>query len=195
MKQLLPVFGDIGLGILTILCVNHFYDTMNYYSFFLLFFAIIPDLDAVPEVMKRGKVAASADNPSDHREILHKPLIWLSILGVAWYMFDLYGAIAFFLVFVHFLHGTVLTGWGVPWLTPFSDRRIKFFVDEENEVSLSRNNWLRTWNQEELQKAIVKYGNENWIEDLYLKPSVVSVVEYGTFLISLIALCLELSGP
>jgi len=188
MYKLLPLLGDLGLGIISVVCVSFVYGKEVDGAFVLLALAFLPDLDALPELWRHGQVAASKDHPADHRELLHKPILWLGVAGFCWWYFGYYGAVSFVVLLLHFVHDSVLTGWGVPWLWPFSKVRIKFFVDEKNEVSLAPKNWIRTWNKLELQHAIVIYGNKNWIEDLYLRPTVVSAVEYGIFLLSLVAL-------
>lgn len=186
MYRLLPLLGDVGLGIFSIVVVSFFYGRYELAAFFLMPFAFIPDLDTIAELRSRGKLAASAEHPFDHREILHKPIVWLVVLGFVWWFAGYYGAVVFVMVLLHFLHDSVLTGWGVPWLAPFSSVRIKFFVDEQNEISFKPKDWVRTWNETELQEAIIAYGNENWIEDLYLRPTLVSFSEYGIFVLSFV---------
>ncbi len=188
MYRLLPLLGDAGLGILSIIFVSFCYGRSDMSGFLLLPLAFLPDLDAIPELWKEGKVSASAKNPHDHRELLHKPIIWLLILGMWWYLGGFYGAVAFALVAGHFIHDSILTGWGVPWLSPFSNVRIKFFANERNEESFARKDWIRVWSRDDLHILIIKYGNDNWIEDLYLRPTAVSVIEYSFFAVSLFAL-------
>ena len=120
--------------------------------------------------------------------MLHKPLVWLLVAAALWFWTDYYGAIAFFAVLMHFLHDSVLTGWGVPWFAPFSQTRIKFFVDETNKESFRREDWVRLWTPEELTQAIIAYGYEDWIEQLYLRPTIVSMIEYSVFGSSLVVL-------
>lgn len=182
MYRLLPLLADLGLGIITFVWVSIAYGQTTLIGFLLaVVLVFMPDLDALPEISKRGRLAASKDNPTDHREMLHKPLLWLALTGMFWMWSGYYGAIAFFVILMHFVHDSVLTGWGVPWFAPFSQTRIKFFVDETNKESLARENWIRTWGPEELTQAIVQYGYEDWIERLYLRPTVVSIIEYGIF--------------
>ncbi len=187
MYRLLPLLGDVGLGILSVIFVSLAYGERDMWAFILLPLILLPDLDAIPEITKKGKVAASKENPHDHRELLHKPILWFIATGFFWREFGYYGAIAFTMVAFHFIHDSVFTGWGVPWLWP-SRRRFKFLVDEKNEFSFARKDWLRSWNEDELTTAIVTYGDENWIENLYLKPTVVSSVEYGVFFFSIFLL-------
>lgn len=193
MYRLLPLLADLGLGIITFVWVSIAYEQTTVLGFLLaVVFVFVPDLDALPELSKRGRLAASKDNPTDHREMLHKPLLWLALTGMFWMWIGYHGAIAFFAILMHFLHDSVLTGWGVPWFAPFSQTRIKFFVDETNKESLARENWIRTWGPEELTQAIVQYGYEDWIERLYLRPTVVSIVEYGIFGMAVITLAWHL---
>jgi len=187
--RLLPLLGDLGLGLIVYVCISFVYDQTSPLAFGLaVFLSFAPDLDALAEISRRGKVAASADHPVDHREVLHKPLIWLLVTGGLWMWFGYYGAIAFFAILFHFLHDSVLTGWGVPWLAPFSKTRFKFFVDEANTESFARRNWVRTWTPEELTRMIIAHGDENWIKNLYLLPTPASVIEYSMFGISLVLL-------
>jgi hypothetical protein len=180
------MLGDFGLGIITFVWVSLAYEHATLPAFALaVILSFAPDLDALAEISRRGKVAASADNPMDHREMLHKPLIWLAITGGLWAWLGYYGAIAFFVILLHFLHDSVLTGWGVPWLAPFSKTRFKFFVDETNKESWAREDWMRRWTPQKLTRMIIAYGDEYWIEHLYLRPTVVSVTEYTIFLASL----------
>lgn len=187
MYRLLPLLGDVGLGILSVIFVSFAYEVYDFRAFLLLPLALLPDLDAIPEIMKKGRVAASASNPRDHRELLHKPILWLVPLGFCWIEFGYMGAVAFTMVFLHFVHDSILTGWGVPWLWP-RRTRIKFFVNARNEPSLARCDWVRTWNEEQLRKDIVVYGDENWIEKYYLHTTSVSVIEYGVFFFAVLLL-------
>lgn len=193
MYRLLPLLADLGLGIITFVWVSIAYEQTTALGFLLaVVLVFVPDLDALPELSKRGRLAASKDNPIDHREMLHKPLLWLALTGMFWMWIGYHGAIAFFAILMHFLHDSVLTGWGVPWFAPFSQTRIKFFVDETNKESLARENWIRTWSPKELTRAIMQYGYEDWIERLYLRPTVVSIVEYGIFGMAVITLAWHL---
>lgn len=189
MYRIFPLLGDVGLGIFTFILVSIHYDEYALSGFVLaLACSHLPDLDAVEELFRRGKLAASAENPRDHREAFHKPLLVLTTTGMLWYFFGYHGAIAFTALLFHFIHDSVLTGWGVPWLSPFSDTRFKFFVNEKNQNSLAFKNWIRVWREEELEGLIIQYGDENWVENLYRKPTEVSVIEVGTFIISVVSL-------
>lgn len=188
MYRTLPLLGDIGLSILCIIFVSDFFGRYEPAAFWLIPIILLPDLDAIPELWKRGKVASREKNPEGHNEFLHKPLAWLLATGLLWWSIGFYGAIIFAITLAHFLHDSFLTGWGIAWLAPFSDTKFKFFVDNENEVSFHPKNWLRRHSPKKLKIQIIKYGDDNWIENIYFSFNVVTILEYGTFIISLIML-------
>lgn len=189
MYRVLPLLGDIGLAILVVVFVSVFQDhSPSMWAWLCVPLIFFPDIDALVEFLARGNVAASKEHPFDHREILHKPLVFMWIPILLWPLNSYMSAIVFFIVLIHFLHDSVLTGWGVSWFWPFTKRRIKFFVNERNENSFARKDWIRSWDEKELQEAIVKYGYEDWIERLYFQPSVVRTIEFSIFGFSLIVL-------
>jgi len=188
MYRLLPLMGDAGLGILVYLGVGYFYGSPDAWGLLLAPCIFLPDIDSLAQVRKKGYAAASGEDPVDHREFLHKPVFWLLPALFAWIAFGYYGALLFFLFLAHFLHDSVLTGWGVPWLAPWSKVRLKFFADEANNESLRFNNWVRIWTPENLQEKIRAFGNEDWIRDLYLRLSIPSTIEYSVFILAVILL-------
>lgn len=188
MHRLLPLLGDAGLSILVYLCVGWSYGTSEAWGLLLLPCIFLPDADSFAQVRAKGYTAASADDPIDHREFLHKPVFWLVPSLVGWLAFGYPGAMLFFLFLAHFIHDSVLTGWGVPWFAPWSTMRIKFFADEANHESLRLEDWVRTWTAQELQEKIRAHGNEHWIRDLYLRLSLPSTIEYSVFVLAVILL-------
>lgn len=193
MYRILPLLGDVGLGILTIVYVSHQYAQNGLEVFLFLPFIFLPDLDAVGEIQRKGHVGASSLNPYDHRDLLHKPLPWLLVAWGGVLINEFYGVLIFWLILVHFLHDSVLTGWGVSWLWPISNDRIKLFSNYRNENSCAPRDLFRIFRRHKLQGLIMQYGDDRWISHLYLRPTVVSIVEYGTFLISIVALVQFLS--
>jgi hypothetical protein len=188
MHRILPLLCDAGLGIFVFLAVSHAYRVEDGWSGFLIFCIFLPDLDSFSQLHRKGYVAASAEDPVDHREFLHKPVLWLLPSLMLWVAFGYVGALLFFLFLVHFLHDSVLTGWGVPWLSPWNRTRIKFFADETNHESLRKKDWVRTWRPDELAQMIRAHGNEDWIRDLYMRLTPVSVIEYSIFALGILTL-------
>jgi membrane-bound metal-dependent hydrolase YbcI (DUF457 family) len=173
-------FGDAGLGILSAVTVCWVFGVDPTFSLILvgILFAYIPDIDWVLDAhfWKTGRVAAYAQNPYDHREGLHKPLLWaLAISGFGIVFGGVGPFIAFVAVMAHFLHDTVGTGWGMPWLWPLSKRRIKLFATKQNEVVLYP--FLMSWSREELTHYITNYGRANWKDYYYGSWTAVAIGE------------------
>ncbi len=193
MYRLLPLLGDVGIGILAIAFLSFCYGEDFHRSLWFLPLIFLPDLDALPELLERGNVGASRNCIRDHRERLHVPLLFLVPAGLLSYHVGYEGMVVFTLFYLHFLHDSILTGWGVPWFAPFSDVRVKFFASEQNNASLRRRDWVRVWKRTRLPYLIEKFGDEDWIRNHYLRITPTSVIEYSTFIAGIVVL-LRLSG-
>lgn len=172
-----------------------------------LLLAMSPDLDALPELIRRGRVGSSADNPHDHREGLHYPILFL-IVGAAILYFDTFWGTLFLLATsLHFVNDVYGTGWGIALLWPFSNKRYKFFgrrVNRSKAMLIHDGDWdvlnpeerkLRfvvTWAKEELPYYTKRWGVENWIEGSYYHLTWISAVEYLLLAMALIWLSMML---
>jgi membrane-bound metal-dependent hydrolase YbcI (DUF457 family) len=173
-------FADAGLGVMSAVFVCLAFGVTPTGGLVLLgiLFAYIPDVDWVLDAhfWKTGRVAAYAQNPYDHREGLHKPLLWALAISGAGIIFGGIGPfIAFTAVMAHFLHDTVGTGWGMPWLWPLTKRRIKFCSTKQNELKLTP--FLMSWSHEELSQYITNYGRANWKDYYYGRWTAVATGE------------------
>jgi hypothetical protein len=182
-------FADAGLGIISAVLVCLAFGVTPTVSFIALgiLFAYIPDVDWALDAhfWKTGRVAAYAQNPYDHREGLHKPLLWALGISGAGIVFGGVGPfIAFVAVMAHFLHDTVGTGWGMPWLWPLSKRRIKLFSTKQNEIKASP--VLMSWSYEELPQYITNYGRANWKEYYYGRWTAVAIGETGVAVVGVL---------
>lgn len=146
--------------------------------------AMCPDLDALPELFTRGKLAASASYQHDHRELLHIPAMFLVIGVVLWLGFGYWGLLFLVATMLHFINDLYGTGWGVPLLRPLTRDRFKLFTDQQNELSFHYRAWLRRIQADQLSVEITEYGNENWIDDYYWNFSVIALIEYTLFAIA-----------
>jgi membrane-bound metal-dependent hydrolase YbcI (DUF457 family) len=175
-------FCDTALGILATFLVAYLY----HISPTPLLFAVgvisahLPDADSFldPHFWRRGYVAAYADNPYDHRETLHKPLLWVLGIGTLYvFMSSLHAYIVLvgLGVMLHFIHDTVGTGWGIPWLWPFTRTRYKLFATKENKALSFQ--LLTSWKRDELTEYIRRYGIENWVHVYYSRWSSVAILE------------------
>jgi len=171
---------DAGLGVFSAIFICWIFGTHVTLGYLVvgIIFAYIPDIDWVSDkhFWKTGTVAAYAANPYDHREGLHKPLLWALVLS-SWGLFVSTPTphIALTAVMMHFLHDTTGTGWGMPWLWPLSKRRFKLFSTLENVLTFR--SFFASWSYKELPHYITKYGRGNWKTYYYSTWTSVALVE------------------
>jgi hypothetical protein len=60
-------------------------------------------------------------------------------------------------------------GWGVKLFYPFSKKTYKMFYRERV---------LTVWNQEEVDAEAGKFGDDNWVRNVYFKPNIVGALEW-----------------
>ncbi len=180
MERIGLFFCDAGLGALSVIFICSIFGVPVTGGYFLvgIIFAYIPDIDWALDkhFWKTGTVAAYAANPYDHREGLHKPLLWAAVISV-WGLLVASPAphIAMTAVMMHFLHDTTGTGWGMPWLWPLSKRRFKLFSTRDNVLSLR--SIFMSWSYAELPEYITKYGRGNWKSHYYNSWTPVASIE------------------
>jgi hypothetical protein len=149
--------------IVTILCCYIFKtDLVWYYIIFGVSLSLLPDLDALPELFKNGRVAAHAGNTHDHRDGLHYPLIVVPVSFVLPYFLNgpFWAFMIGFNIFLHFAIDSFGLGWGVKWLYPFTNKNYKF---DFQSTSL-----LKSWDPETLTEMIHHHGDPNWFSK-YIK--------------------------
>jgi membrane-bound metal-dependent hydrolase YbcI (DUF457 family) len=185
-----PWVADFGHGILiTVLLLLAFdKDPLPVYFALGILFSIIPDLDGVKEFIKFKNVGASKGRSEDHRDGLHFPLVWLIGGLIFIFITPFYGTLFLVAVMVHFFNDSWGTGWGVQWLWPFSKKSYKLFSGSNTDAYVDSSQTLASWSPEEKAVAIESLGNPNWLRDIYLRPTPISIIEYGTFIVALIVL-------
>lgn len=208
MKKILALLADFANGIFATILAGLITGVNPTWHFFVgIVLAMLPDLDAIPELLKRGAVAASKDNPRDHREALHFPIIFI-ITGVLLIMVTPFWGWLFLLATVlHFINDLYGTGWGIPIFWPITKRRFKFLSRRANlqkSILIEKGLWSQlkeeerrlrlvvSWAPTELNEYITRYGIEDWIEKYYLRFNLVSLTEYVLFIIAIIILVMEL---
>jgi len=188
------MFFDIGIGIIISIFISWRFGIEPSFSFFLLgvSFAMIPDIDFILHLIK----TKFKDTSHEHREILHYPIlffglglplllfigvqkeiIWLFVLGVSW----------------HFINDTTTIGYGIQWLWPFSNKYLSMFNfhNTPNKPKLPFR-LFNIWSPKEVDDIAKKYGDPDWIKNIYFKFSPLAIVEYSVFFISLVILYLYL---
>lgn len=180
------MFLDIGVGIFLSILISWFFqiDLTFVLIFVSVIFVLFPDLDFLVEFIKHGSVGGKVIR--EHRELIHFPFLYifivifiLIVLGVMWAMLFSFALLA------HFLHDSIGIGWGIKWFWPFSKKSYKFFSEKDGKFS---SRLVVSWSEEELKEVVNKYGDPNWIKNIYLSLSLISVVEFIFFLISIFAL-------
>lgn len=209
MKQILPVLADIADGIFATVLVGLMTETDILWWHFLVGIplAMMPDLDAVPELLRRGKVAASKDYVHDHREGLHYPVTFLLVGVVFVAATDFFGWLFLIATMLHFVNDSYGVGWGVAWLWPLSRSRYKVGERKVNQLKhmlVADGVWeglstderrvrpVVSWSETELHPYIARWGKDDWINAYYLSLNWISVTEYALFALSILALVFSL---
>lgn len=143
----------------------------------------MPDIDFLYVFFKqKGNLLHS------HREILHKPLIFI-ILGLIILFFNKIIGILFILaIFWHFINDTIGIGWGIQWLWPFSKKFYKLgFINFYRAPRKPRLpfKFLYIWDSEEILEIEEKYGDPDWIKNIYLRFNKILIIELLFLIISI----------
>lgn len=203
MKYVLIFLADWANGLFAVLFASLITGTEVVWWHFLIGLALAhsPDLDAVGELLRRGKVSSSAVHAKDHREGLHYPVLWLlGGCGVVW-LAGYWGWVFVCATMLHFVNDCYGTGWGVKWLWPLSRDNYKFLGRRVNQLKYMMHEsglWEQVshderrlclfvvWKQKELPDYIVRYGTDDWIEACYLKLNWMAVTEYLFFIVAFV---------
>ncbi len=209
MKQILPILADIANGIFATVLAGLITHTEVLWWYFLIGIplAMLPDLDAIPELLVRGKVSSSNVHIHDHRDGLHFPILFLCAgLLLACYL-GFFGYLFLFATMLHFVNDLYGTGWGIPIFWPLSKRKYKFFGSKVNQSEImlrengiydtlepveQRQHFLASWSEEEQPAYIKRFGYDDWIDRVYLTLNWISITEYMLFALSLILLLVTL---
>lgn len=128
-----------------------------------------------------------------HHKYSHYPLTWLAAALVVGLISPMVGVAIGLAIIWHFFHDSFYLGWGVQWLWPFSKQYYKFFSPQvpmkDKDTSW---NFVAAWTQEERADIIRKYGDFEWLENLWAQWSTVAIFEnilaIGVFVLALFVL-------
>lgn len=202
MNYFLPLLADFANGIFAVYLASTVTGTEIHVWHFLvgIICALLPDIDAVPELMRRGKVAASSEYPVDHRTFFHFPLITVVVGGCLAMWLGYWGIVIWCALLLHIVNDLYGTGWGIKLWWPFSHTRYKFFARRVNQPrryleeagvwsGLSESEravqLMCSWSRSEFPAYMQKWGMEDWIFVYYRRLNVVSLIEYSLFLLAL----------
>lgn len=180
------MFLDIGLGIFSAMAVSVWYGVPLTLAFVTAgaLFALSPDLDFMALALRRR-------NALHHREGLHYPLLFTpvgavicSIFGLPWAALFILGSLG------HFIHDSIGIGWGVQWLFPFGKDHYSFFYIYKPRWRTERlpNKCFYIWKHDEIDAIDARYGDPDWIRNIYFKWHPYAVIELLIFLVAIVAL-------
>jgi len=165
----------------------------------------LPDIDAVPELLRRGKVAASSVHVKDHRTFLHYPVIAFLVCIILFLTVDFWGTLICLSVALHLLNDLCGSGWGLPIFWPLSRRNYKILgrrvnwskrdlIDTEKWNSIPdderRLKFIVSWSADELPGYIKIWGVDSWIGGIYCKITWISAIEYSLFITACVLITL-----
>ncbi len=159
-----------------------------YLIMIVVIFAVSPDIDFLWKFF-RYKITNQS-----HREILHHPLVFIPFGIIILFPFSKIFAFLFAMAtFWHFLNDTIFMGLGVQWFWPFSQKYFNLFgilgYQTPGKPKLPFR-FFYTWKPEQIKEIEEKYGDPNWIRNIYLKPHLFTVIEYLVFIVSIFLLIL-----
>jgi len=207
MKNILALLADWANGIFAVLIASWWVGVEPQWWYFAvgILLSHSPDLDAIPELIRNGKVGATEEHPKDHRDGLHYPVVLLSIAGVATYLFPFWGLVFLIAVSLHLLNDLYGTGWGIKLFWPISKLHYKFLGRRVNRLKyVLASDWdalsesekrLRvfvTWTPAEVPVYMKKWGLDNWIELYYFRINWISGIEYSLFCVAVFLMILSL---
>lgn len=202
-KNLLSLLADFANGLFAVLLASWITgaELLWWHGLIGIVLAMSPDVDALGEFIKRGKVSASKTHVQDHRDLLHFPIIFVLAGFLMTYLFEYWGLVFLIAVVLHFINDLYGTGWGIKILWPYSKNNYKLLgrrvnllkqlIDEKDiwntlPQSERKLRLIVSWRPTELPTYITQYGFDDWIEKIYLRVNWISVIEYALFAIALV---------
>lgn len=182
---------DIALGILVAILWDaaEFYPLTAWSLASAVCFVLLPDTDTVVSVVERVKIGRGVTDQfsHEHRDVFHHPVPCIMFGSAAVAVITSSSAIVLMfatLSLLHFVHDSVGIGWGLRWGSPWSQTAYKWFCDQDGNFAWK----IARWTPNEQRTVAEKRGDPNWMKNIYLRPSLVSVAETGTFIAALVLL-------
>lgn len=209
MKNVLALLADWANGIFAVLWAASITgsDILWWYFVIGILLSHVPDLDALGELWRRGKIAASAEHAGDHRDGLHYPIVWFVVGLAAALVLGYWGWVFFLVTMLHFINDFYGTGWGIKLLWPMSHKNYKLLgrrVNRAKRILKHNGDWgqltseerrlrlIVSWLPDELPAYMRRWGMENWIELTYLRLNWISGVEYALCIVAVFLMLIYL---
>ncbi len=173
---------DIGIGILLAILTASVFHTVLSATLVLLcvIFTLLPDIDLILPKFLVGT----------HRSWTHYPALYIIGSILVYVFFGNIWVFAFAIgILYHLIHDTLFLGWGIKWFWPFSLRSYKFFPDKAGKIT---SRFILSWLPAEEEEIKREYDTPHWIKVFYFRPNIISISEYGIFIIGVISLVLYL---
>lgn len=183
------MFLDIGVGILLAIFVSKLFSLPLTASFLIggIVFSLLVDIDYIFHPGRKE----TPKSFHKHRNLFHFPLLYIPLGMLIILFFNLPWAILFGLCsLAHFLHDSIGIGWGIQWLYPFSKNHYAFFYEYQPPYRKEKlpKKIIYVWKHKDIDKIEEKYGDKDWIRDIYLHCHPYAIVEFLVFILALIIL-------
>lgn len=156
------MFFDIGVGLLIASIVGNHMQAQSPWLMLAVGVAgsLWPDIDFLVWLARRKKLDHLAHK---HRDLLHKPLMFVPLFSIAVYYTLGQAAFAAFQLasIAHFLHDSIGHGWGIKWLWPLTDR---YFCLRSVGEAKPR---FYAWTPVQQDVMCEKFGNRHWARQSY----------------------------
>lgn len=170
------MFADIGIGIvIAVLAAKIFgLEVTKWLVLGAVVLALLPDADFIVSLFKQTNLPGKWDYL--HRDLFHVPLLYIPIGAIIAWQFGKEWVFIFIMASLwHFVHDTILLGWGVKWLYPFSNKNFIVYQGDMHK-------WFLWISPSELAELVKEYGKDNWIRHYYLSGHPLGVIEFLLFI-------------
>lgn len=176
---------DIGVGLFLGIFLNNI-TALNYGLCLALgvVACLLPDLDFIWPLFKIKRAPGS-----EHRDGLHYPLLEVPAVGIiGWIIMPEIGQIFALGSLLHFLHDSIGVGFGIKWLYPFKKNSYLFIYHAglPTNKDMPRKK-LHSWNNAERKAVSQKFGDPDWIRNIYFRPHPYGIFEYAVLIAGLVA--------
>lgn len=182
---------DIAFGILVAILwdVAGFHQLTPWVLAVAVCFALLPDADGIISAawrMSRG-ISLTDEYSHEHREIFHHPVPYMVFGSTVVAIITMSPSTVLMFVtlsLLHFAHDSVGIGWGLRWGSPWSQIAYKWFCGQKGSFAWK----IAKWTPNEQRDVAEKRGDPNWLKNIYLRPSPISIIETGGLVAALILL-------
>jgi hypothetical protein len=148
-----------------------------------IIFSLLPDSDFLYHLYKRG---SKDDKDHEHRDLFHYPILFILIGLIIGYFSVSYAFLFTLATLLHLLHDSIGIGWGIQWLWPINKNYFTFlyrYQPKHKEIFPKKLIYIHK--PHEISELSKKYGDENWIKNIYFKFHPYSLIEWLVFIFAI----------